>query len=104
MSARVTDLEVTPAMLAEQKGWSRQKAWRVLRAIEEQRPGTLHRRGRVVYALASEIAPFIRNREPTPLERTVNQIQERFAELAKRFDASLGDIFERLRNLERGRK
>jgi hypothetical protein len=101
MTPRLTDLEITPGMLAEQKGWNRQKAWRELQRIEQARPGTLRRQGRRVFALASEIAPFIKGREPTALERSVNQLRVSFAELSRRLDVGLSDVLERLRNLER---
>jgi hypothetical protein len=100
MRPEVTDLEVTPGMLAEQKGWSRQKAWREMQRIEREHPGTLRREGRRVFALASELGPLIRGLEPSPLERAVQQCRQGLSELTRRFDAGMADVLSRLRKVE----
>lgn len=83
------DTEVTAAILAD---WlsapgapvSRYAAKRRMLAIAKVRPDIIHRRGRTIWALASELAPYIPALRDTPLHRTIRSLERRVVELEAR--------------------
>ena len=65
----IRDPYITTAILAEQMGWSRQFAHRVLRGIERTFPGVIERApGGKMQARASRLAPHVLGMKPSAVE------------------------------------
>lgn len=104
--------DITPAVLAEELGWSRFKAYRKMCEIEAAYPGVVDRQrpGNRLVAERHRIAPHIRGLKETPTDREVRLLRTRLAELEDRFDAEANariqfqsiahKWFERVRALE----
>lgn len=85
----VRDVQVTPAVLAEQMGWSRFRAYREMARIERAFPGVVRRQGRQLVADASRLGPHIHGLKPSRLELEVGLLRSRVEHLEQRMDAEI---------------
>jgi hypothetical protein len=88
-ASRLTDLQVTPSVLAEQMGWSRFRAYREMLRIERAFPGVVRRQGNRLVADESKIAPHIHGFKPSRLELEVRRLRAELQELGQRLDAEV---------------
>lgn len=104
--------EITPAVLAEEMGWSRFRAYRKMCEIEAAYPGVVkRRRGNRLVADRDRIAPHIRGLKETRTDREVRLLRAQVAELEERVDAEARariqfqtishEWFARVRSLEK---
>ena len=87
MSGKRQPVVVTPALLAEQMGWSRQKAWREMVRVERAYPGVVTRKGKQPVAEAHRLGPHILGMRPSRVEREVTMLRNRVDELEQQLAA-----------------
>ena len=101
MTAPTRDIELTPAAVAQRMGWSRDKAWRKLRALEREHPGIVQRRGREMFVLGSALAKHLPGFvAPDPLARELEHLRTTLADIQMRIDATVKAAAEHRRQIE----
>jgi hypothetical protein len=84
---KLRDTEVTAGTLAKWLGISRYAATRKLHQVAKLRPDIIHRRGRTLWAFASELTPYVPGLKDTPLHASVRGLAAQVRELERRMDA-----------------